>query len=930
MIRFRSDYGALRTKASRYCVRLTRSAHRSDMRPRETDQRGDRTGRSRVALIGAAAMGVVVASSILAVHHRRPADDLVASVADAAGAHRVVRARLTGGLLYAPCRAVANDDSLVTGLTCTEAPASAWPESRALGSVAAQLRAGAGQSEGRRHHATGSWNVIWSNPGAAVQELEEAARLEPKNAAVQADLGVALLQRAELRQDPVAILAAYAATDSALALDPRNVEAMFNRALILEKLYLPELARAQWKAYLAADRDSRWAAEARERLTLLEAPPPRWEDARRELTRSLGAADTATTERLVKQFAWRVRDDIRLGLTAWGNAYSVGDTKADSIARASLALARALARTTRDDLWVDVAGDVLKATGQSDRARPRQIAEGLVAYDRGRSELNRFELDSARRSLDHAYALLAGAGNAAAYLVAYERPRVSYQGHSLGAYADARRRWRHLAATAPPQYRLLRAVSTRNVGFIGQLENKLDLASASYGDATAQGVGLVDPVLALNMRTDVATLVAQLRGDSAAWKEMYAAFRALPSFPGRPDDAQYVLGAGADLSWRRFPQVAALFKGEVARLASTLNDSAAAVYAYIWAAEWFAQEGGADEATASLRMAEAYSRGIHNDSIKSVVRADADLVRGQMLLHDRPDSAVRVLSDVVDRYDKSKYVMHIGRAKLLLANAYVNAGRFDSALVAFDSALATIEQARAELGNTEDRARFLDESRPVIDSVLTFHLNRSDTLGGLDFFEKMRARVLLERAMEAAPNDHDRYRTVSTIRSGLDSATSIISFAVMDKEVVGWLVRRDGVWMRRVATSEALEPLVDRFVRLVKSGTPGPEIEALSARLRQTLIDPFQDRIPDGSSLVIVPDKWLHFVPFAALFDTRRQRFLVQAYELGVAPSIRLFAECGRQGSSAKSRLESIGAGGRESRVRSGSQLVAVAAGCRT
>jgi len=151
--------------------------------------------------------------------------------------------------------------------------------------------------------------------------------------------------------------------------------------------------------------------------------------------------------------------------------------------------------------------------------------------------------------------------------------------------------------------------------------------------------------------------------------------------------------------------------------------------------------------------------------------------------------------------------------------------------------------------------------------------------------------VLLARATEALPNDRDRYGGVSTIRSGLDSTTSIISYVVMDKEVVGWLVRRDGVWMRRVATSEALEPLVDRFVRLVKSGTPGPEIEALSARLHQTLIAPFEDRIADGSSLVIVPDKWLHFVPFAALFDTRRQRFLVQGYELGVAPSIRLFAD---------------------------------------
>ena len=861
------------------------------MQQPETDERGVGKDRSRVALVGAAAIGVVVVSSVLALHWRRPGNDLVARVADAAGAHRVVRARLTGGYSYAPCRVVANDDSLVTGLTCDDAPASAWPESRALGSVAEQLRAGAVQSEGRRHHATGSWSVIWRKPGAAVQELQEAARLEPKNAAIQADLGVAMLQRAELQQDPVAILGAFAATDSALALDPRNVEAMFNRALILEKLYLPDLARAQWKAYLAADRDSRWAAEARERLTLLEAPPRRWEDARTELASSLGAGDTATAERLVKQFAWRVRDDLRSGLTAWGREYNTSNANVDSIAAVSLALARVLAKTTGDPFWFDVAGDVLKAERQPDRTRARQIAEGLVAYDRGRSELNRFELDSARNSLDHAHTLLTAAGNAAAHLAAFDRARASYQGHSAGAYADARRRWRNVAATAPAEYRLLRALSTRNVGFIDQIESKLDLASASYGDAIAQGAGLVDPDLALRLRTDVALLAAQLRGDSAGWKEVYPGFRALPSFPGRPNDAQLVFHMGADLSWRRFPAVAALFQGEVARLAGTLNDSVFAMGAHILVADLLAQERRADEAVASLRMAEAYSRGIHDDSIKAVLHADADLVRGRMLLHDRPDSAVRVLRDVVDRYNNSRYVAEVGRAKLLLADAYVNARQFDSARVAFDEALAMIEQARAQLAYTEDRARFLDESRPIIDSVLTFHLSRSDTLDALDFFERMRARVLLERSMASAPNDNNRYRTVSTIRSGLDSATSIISYAVMDKEVVGWLVRRDGVWMRRVATREALEPVVDRFVRLVEGGTAGAEIEALSARLRKTLIDPFEDRIPEGSSVVIVPDKWLHFVPFAALFDTRRQRFLVQAYELAVAPSIRLFAD---------------------------------------
>src|SRR4029079_14174188 len=141
------------TKASHYCVRMTQPAHRSDMRQRETDERRDRKGHSRRGLIGAAAIVVILVASILAAHTRLRANDLVARVADATGAHRVVRARLSGGYSYAPCRAVANADSLVSVLTCADAPTSTWPESPALNRVAARLRTGtAGQSsDGRRH-----------------------------------------------------------------------------------------------------------------------------------------------------------------------------------------------------------------------------------------------------------------------------------------------------------------------------------------------------------------------------------------------------------------------------------------------------------------------------------------------------------------------------------------------------------------------------------------------------------------------------------------------------------------------------------------------------------------------------------------------------------------------------------------------------------
>jgi CHAT domain-containing protein len=63
------------------------------------------------------------------------------------------------------------------------------------------------------------------------------------------------------------------------------------------------------------------------------------------------------------------------------------------------------------------------------------------------------------------------------------------------------------------------------------------------------------------------------------------------------------------------------------------------------------------------------------------------------------------------------------------------------------------------------------------------------------------------------------------------------------------------------------------------------------ARLYDLLIRPLEAQLREGEPLVIVPDKALYDVPFAALQDSRSGRYLIQDHRLSASPSATLFIE---------------------------------------
>jgi len=825
----------------------------------------------------------------------------IAALARAAGPHRVTRARLTGGFSYAACAIESANRPLVDGLLCAEAAPARWSESERLERVAAVVRGDESRTSDVRRFSA-AWHVLWGEPDTAVAELRELARREPTSAEVRADLAAALLERAEANQDPLSIVEAYVAADSAVLLAPHLAEARFNRALALEWLYLRDEALSAWSAYLETDGTSRWAEEAQSHLRQLRAKPTTWESDEPRLRAALASGDESVVAEIVTRIPWRARTVLQSSIGQWARAYQARSSRSDSLLAVSTSLARALAKATGDSLWLDVLRGIEQGRAARDERRLAAIARGWTADENAQRFLARLQLDSASLWVNDALRSFRSAQSAAVYLAMYDSAQVPYQLHTPQGYHAALSAILRLRREVPPSYRYSRAMAARSEALIHALRADFELALASYDDAVRLGEGSGEPGLEVRPRTTLASLVAPLRGEREAWKPLYGAFRASARFGNDPAEGQRLATIAAMLTQKAAPRAALEFQSQAVRLAKQLGNPWTTARALATEAELLARVGEPENARASAVQAREYSMKIASDSGRALYTASVDLVDGVIWLGSRPDSAVAAFRAALNRYRQTQNLLEVPRAQVLLARAHMAAGAVDSAQRDFDDAVSELERRRADLSDTV-RAQFLDQARPVIDTMLQFRLRRSDTLGALEFLETMRARVLLERvkgepsSMSSRAGEHGR---VAELQRVIPASTTVISYAVLDRTLVAWLIRRGGVTMYRTALDAPIDQLVSRFDALLNGPPKERDLRATAARLYELLIGPFREKLTSETRLVFVPDKKLQFVPFAALFDSSAGRFLVESFEIGVAPSLALYA-------SSLGRFDSLG-----------------------
>jgi len=196
-------------------------------------------------------------------------DDPSTLLATAYTQHRTLELRFPGAK-YAPLQQTRGR------ISATEQPAS---RTQALLIIQQQLSANPEQAGALT--AKGRLELLDWNYKDAIASFTRALELQPDSEPLLVDLAGAYFERASTENSALDYGRAFEYIEKALARNPKDPVALYNRALIAEHMQTYEEAIASWQRFLQVEPSSDWSAEARQHLLDLEQKKKSSEDNRR-------------------------------------------------------------------------------------------------------------------------------------------------------------------------------------------------------------------------------------------------------------------------------------------------------------------------------------------------------------------------------------------------------------------------------------------------------------------------------------------------------------------------------------------------------------------------------------------------------------------------------------------------------------------------
>jgi CHAT domain-containing protein len=162
--------------------------------------------------------------------------------------------------------------------------------------------------------------------------------------------------------------------------------------------------------------------------------------------------------------------------------------------------------------------------------------------------------------------------------------------------------------------------------------------------------------------------------------------------------------------------------------------------------------------------------------------------------------------------------------------------------------------------------------------------------------EQARARALLDDLKP--PSGQEQLTTTDAFRP-LDAATVvktlpkklvILEYLVLEDRTLVWDVSREGVNLHIIDIDALkLEERVSELMRVLSGSGTTPQDSRSQMDLYTILVGPAVKLLRQSTTIVLIPDKCLGAVPFAALRDPEDGRYMVEKYRLSTSPSATLF-----------------------------------------
>jgi CHAT domain-containing protein/tetratricopeptide (TPR) repeat protein len=704
----------------------------------------------------------------------------------------------------------------------------------------------------------------------AVESLRRAVQLAPKSPGLLIDLGTAYFQRGLAANQPEDYGAAYEQLSRALAIQPDDPVALFNRAIVSERQFLYRQALEDWEHYLRVDATSDWANEARERAEAVRTKLKARESKVEPLSPAR-VASRAGDPSFRSEVDQRNEQYLDLAVRSWlPSAYPEQGTPGDPGAHAALFFLAQLTARQRGDSWLS---DLLRG------ASSPNFASAVGALSRAAQANSAEEFDKAQAQADLADRRFRASGNTAgalraqfewAFAAQLNRQSEACRQLATAALAESERYpylWLHI------QLGLESGVCS---GLMGNLGADVRFSQLAMERARQSGY----PTLYLRALGFVSGDKLESGDRSSGWKLNNAGLQRFWSgqFPAMRGYNLYTnMAYSAESAGRPIFQLAILQEA-VSLIGSNQDlliraaahngtgDAAIAAHQPQIAEQQYAE-------AARLYALAPQTEATRNSRIESDIRT-AQWEARRNKLDTALDHLTRVQTEVQQL--SNDYLAEIFFS--ILGEVQLRRHRPEEAEPALRAALALAER-NLKLMNTE--AQRIDWSRnaaPVYLGLAEAELVQGREQDSLEMFEwYLGAAQRAGKKHTTAADGAQLNLSHLPARLPLLSSQTVLAYGPLPGGLAIWIYDDRGVsakWIPK--TSQDTEDLAARFYEL--SSDPKSELSPLrrdSRALYDLLISPVEHRLDPRRTLVIEAEGWVARVPFEVLLDSDN-RYLIE------------------------------------------------------
>lgn len=723
-------------------------------------------------------------------------------------------------------------------------------------------------------HRTGLLALYHGKAARAVSALEAAAERSP-SAAVLSDLAAAYLSLADENR-PWLLIDAVAAATRAVEQAPGEPYAAFNFALALEHLSLAHEASLAWERYLPLEKDEAWKKEASERLAYLRKPTAS-DDWAAERGR-VASADPAALVRLAHQFPRELKELFERDLlSAWAEA--VGTPAEGVRLEAAKRVAEALAESG-ERIYADAIGII------ENRPEASQIlAEGHQAYASGL--MVRGDCSQAMPLFERALERLSAGGSPLAkaarheQLVCIYRRRPSEADESLAELTSE-------LENLPYPTLLARTEAIR--GLCAMADGRHSQAIAHYERAVQllNGIGDTDARRLYGMLDEAYRFL----GDKdSAWHYRLEALRSAVAAGDRRIRHAVLAGLARDLVGADRREVAQAVLDEMMANALVRSESNAVAETLLRRIQLDLQSGADHRAAADIAACTQLLKKFRQPADRERLEFELMIASAEQQLATNPTAALKVMLAAVPRLEASGNGLLLPRAFLGLARAWISLGDSEGAERAFDRALQIYEARRKDTDNEGLRISIFSTAQASFDAMIRFQaLVHGDAHAAFTYSERVRARALRDRLKDGSGAAEPEPLPLDEQLLRIPANVAIFAYTALPEKLLVWRLRKSSLEMHVLPVTRSQ---VEETVGLLRAALAGASSrdagQTVAAGAFDLLLRPVLGALPAETELVFLPDRELHQVPFAALFDTSRGRYLIEDHACLVAPSLETY-----------------------------------------